>query len=526
MLSKELRKKFIEFYEKKGHKLMPSSSLVPENDPSVLFNSAGMQQFKGYYLKPELAPAPRVVTIQPCFRTSDIDEVGDESHLTLFEMVGNFSFGYNYNSENNGSLQRGGDSGAYFKKETIEWAWEFLTNPEWLGLDKTKFVGTYFEGTDALPADEDSKKILETLDGLEKIEAQNQDENFWGPTGLEGPCGPTVEFHYDGLEVWNLVFNEYYFSENNYKEIENKGVDTGAGLERLLVVVNSMSNVYETDIFEPLIGTVREYGIDDPRSQRVIADHVKAAVFAIADGVLPSNKDAGYVVRRLVRGAMVAIGDQSRELIGALVEKIVSIYADSYPHLKEADFSSINSEIDKWEPIKKNGIKQLDKWSAESKNISGKMAFDLYQSHGFPIELTSELAKERSINVDEKGFWQELERHKEVSRAGLEKKFKGGLAGHSEIETRYHTATHLLLQALRDVLGEKVFQRGANINTERLRFDFSHSEALTDEQKAQVEAIVNEKISEQLPVMCEEMTQAEAEAKGAVGTFREKYGES
>ena len=547
MLAPELRNKFVEFFKSKGHKLVSPSSLVPENDPSVLFTSAGMQQFKGYYLKPESAPSKRVVTIQPCFRTSDIDEVGDESHLTMFEMVGNFSFGYNADGdchpesasqrdEGSGRLDSSSptqndknvcndENNAYFKKQTIEWAWEFLTSKKWLGLDKNKFVGTYFEGTDALSEDKESAEILSNLDGLGNIEARNQEENFWGPTGTEGPCGPTVEFHYSGVEVWNLVFNEFYCANSSYQPLEYRGVDTGAGMERLLMVANKMENIYETDVFEPLFGVLRDFGIDNIRDMRLVADHIKAAVFAIADGVVPSNKDAGYVVRRLIRRSMVTIGDRSAEVVSALRDKTVEIYSENYPHLKNADFSSIDQEIQKWEPIKKKGEKVLDSWAAKAENISGKMAFDLYQSHGFPIELTKELAAERKIGIDEAGFWKEYEDHKQISRAGATAKFKGGLAGHSDIEIRYHSATHLLLASLREMLGVDVFQRGANINTERLRFDFSCDHQLLPEELAQVEALVNEKISQNLPVECEEMTQKEAQARGAVGVFKEKYGE-
>lgn len=506
---------------------MPPSSLVPENDPSVLFTTAGMQQFKGFYLKPETALAKRVISIQPCFRTSDIDEVGDKSHLTLFEMLGNFSFGYadlHPNSPENVS-KVSPEKGSYFKKEAIEMAWEFLTDNKWLGLDKDRLVGTYFEGNDALLADKESAEILSSLDGLNKVEGRNQDENFWGPTGLEGPCGPTVEFHYDGLEVWNLVFNEYYFAENNYQPLEYNGVDTGAGLERLLVVLNKAEDIYQTDIFTSLINIVKESGIGNERDQRIVADHVKAAVFAIADGVTPSNKDAGYVVRRLIRRCMIIAGDASLEIFSKLVHEIIKINESDYPHIASIDLNIISDEVSRWQPIKIKGEKIIDNWAASGENITGKMAFDLYQSHGFPIELTRELAGQHHLEIDEEGFWKEFESHKEISRAGVEGKFKGGLAGHSEIETRYHTAAHLLLQALRDLLGEKTFQRGSNITPERMRFDFSCPRALTEEELAEVEAKVNEKIAEELPVSCEEMTQAEAQKKGAAGIFKERYGE-
>jgi len=528
MSRSELFKKFIEFFEDRGHKLVPPSLLVPENDPSVLFTTAGMQQFKRFYLKPDLAPAKKVITIQPCFRTSDIDEVGDKSHLTLFEMLGNFTFGFTESERGSTRIATRIDADKnqpYFKKEAIEMAWEFLTDEKWLGLDKKNLSATFFEGNGVLTRDDQSEEILKTLTGLEKIEAQDQDENFWGPTGLEGPCGPTVEFHYDGLEVWNLVFNEYYFAENNYQPLEYKGVDTGAGLERLLVIINKLDDVYQTDILNPLVNIVAQSGIKNSRDQRIVADHIKAAIFAIADGVMPSNKDAGYVVRRLIRRSMIISGDASLDLFAKLIQGTIEIYGSDYPHVKTVDLSIINNEVNRWQPIKIKGEKIIDSWAASGENITGKMAFDLYQSHGFPIELTKELARQRQIEINEEDFWKEFESHKEISRAGVEGKFKGGLAGHSEIETRYHTAAHLLLQALRDLLGEKIFQRGSNITPERMRFDFSCPRALTEEELAEVEAKVNEKITEGLPVGCEEMTQAEAQKKGAVGIFKERYGE-
>ena len=547
------RQKFIEFFESRGHKLVSPSMLIPENDPSVLFTTAGMQQFKGYYLNPDAAPAKRVITVQPCFRTSDIDEVGDGSHLTLFEMLGNFSFGFtdrergstriSTHSTSSGQARIDADDSSaadgrgleeapmdadkpYFKKEAIEWAWEFLTDSKWLGLEKEKILGTFFEGNDLLARDEESEKLLQALPGINKVEGRNQEENFWGPTGIEGPCGPTVEFHFGDLEVWNLVFNQYYFKDNNYSELDYYGVDTGAGLERLMVVCNNLSNVYETEVFAPLIAILDAHEITEPRRQRIVADNVRAALFALADGVMPSNKDAGYVVRRLIRRAMLTIGDTSGNIIEELTHRIIEIYGQYYPQLAKVPTGILEDEIAKWEPVKIKGEKILDEWAAQGGKISGKMAFDLYQSHGFPIELTRESAQKRKIDVDEKGFWQEFEKHKEISRAGVAQKFKGGLAGHSEIEIRYHTAAHLLLASLREVLGEKVFQRGANINTDRLRFDFSCDHSLTQEELMQIEALVNEKIAQNLPVICEEMTRAEADACGAVGTFKERYGDT
>ncbi len=536
MNSEELRQKFGAFFREKGHRFLPPSSLRPENDPSVLFTSAGMQQFKPYYIKPELTKEKRLVSIQPCFRTSDIDEVGDKTHLTLFEMVGNFSFGYNTDKNRLGmpAVTDGGTNKyeksiklatPYFKEEAIAWAWQFLTGKKWLALDPKKFVGTYFAGNDALDKDEESKRILLTLNNLEKVEGRGQEENFWGPTGFEGPCGPTVEFHYDGVEVWNLVFNEFYFKSSKYTPLPLKGVDTGAGLERLLLATQSLDNVFQTDLLSPLVDVVRAGGVKEEKDQRIIADHIKAATFAIADGVLPSNKDAGYVVRRLLRRSLVVLGGVNEDLLTDVAQEVVRKFAPYYPQLQTFDLTTLAREIKKWQPVMERGKRVIEAWLKRGTPVSGKEAFDLYQSHGFPVELTNDLAGAGGVKVDVAGFWNELDRHKQISRAGVGGKFKGGLAGHSAVETRYHTATHLLLAALREVLGEKVFQRGASINTERLRLDFSFERALLPAELEQVESIVNSKIEAGLPVTCAEMATKRAKEQGAIGVFDERYGE-
>lgn len=512
--SNELRELFVRFFELKGHQLVSHSSLAP-SDPSVLFTTAGMQQFKGHYLNPENAPHHRVVTVQPSFRTTDIDEVGDKTHLTLFEMLGNFSFGYE-NADN---------KGAYFKEDAIKWAWEFLTGQDWLGIPYERVSATYLKGDDVIPRDNVSREILDFIGGCDKIIPASREDNFWGPTGLEGPCGPTVEFFVDGVEVWNLVFNEYYFKNNKYSRLAYGGVDTGAGLERLLVVLNRLDNVYQTDVFKPLIEIISQAGIVEEKKQRIIADHMKAAVFALADGITPSNKEAGYVVRRLIRRAMVAAGDGKEKLLQDTARQVVATYGSYYAHLKAADLDILKQEIVKWRPIKIVGEKYLNKLEKSGiRKINGKEAFDLYQSRGFPIELTTELACERKMTVDTAGFWRELEAHQKKSRAGAAKKFKGGLEGQSEKEVRYHTATHLLHRALQDVLGEHSFQRGSNITAERMRFDFAHPHAVTSEELAQIEEIVNQKISEALPVTHKHMSPSEASAAGAIGLFNEKYG--
>jgi alanyl-tRNA synthetase len=512
--SQELRELFIKFFKEKGHRLVSPSSLAPD-DPSVLFTTAGMQQFKGFYLKPEKAPSPRIVTIQPSFRTTDIEEVGDRTHLTLFEMLGNFSFGYTAASDN---------EQAYFKEQAIKWAWEFLTSRQWLGIPYERISATYFHGDQHISKDEASKAVLEFIGGCSKITPSTREDNFWGPTGFEGPCGPTVEFYVDDIEVWNLVFNEYYFKNNCYTKLKYCGVDTGAGLERFLVVLNNHRDVYDTDLFKPLVD-IAASKLDSPRNQRLVTDHIKATIFALADGIMPTNKEAGYVVRRLIRRSLIAT-NKNYTLLHQIAKKVIEIYDHQYPHLHNADLSILDSEIEKWRPIELAGEKHINRLKEKGvKRISGVEAFDLYQSHGFPIDLTNELALERHIAVDESGFWEEFEKHQKISRGGSRQKFKGGLGGHSSVEIRYHTAAHLLHRILQEVVGEHAFQRGVNITPERLRFDFAHPHPLSEAEIAQVEALVNQKISEKLPVTHKHMSLSEAMKTGAVGLFNNKYGD-
>ena len=525
--SSQLRELFVKFFMEKGHQLVSHSSLVPA-DPSVLFTTAGMQQFKSHYLSPKEAPSRRVVTVQPSFRTTDIEEVGDKTHLTLFEMLGNFSFGYEGGDKNRlEESQAEADSNEpYFKKDAIVWAWEFLTGQDWLAIPYERVSASFFRGDETLPKDQSSRDILEFIGGCDRITPAGKEENFWGPTGLEGPCGPTVEFYVDGVEIWNLVFNEYYFKDNKYTKLDYWGVDTGAGLERLLVVLNGYEDVYNTDVLKPLIDLAAREGVSQRSHQRILADHAKAAVFALADGVVPSNKEAGYVVRQLLRRAMVAAGKGNEQLLKPVAKEVQSIYQKPYPHLGRVDLGVFDQEIVKWQSVEAVGEKYLNKYIERGiKKISGKEAFDIFQSHGFPVELLSEMAKKRKIEVDQRGFWLELEKHHKVSRVGAHKKFKGGLSSRSAIETRYHTATHLLHRALLDVLGEHSFQRGSNITAERLRFDFAHPHAATPAELAQIEEIVNQKISAGLPVTHKHMTPAEATSAGALGLFNERYGQ-
>ncbi|HDO23681.1 MAG TPA: alanine--tRNA ligase [bacterium] len=547
MASKEIRRKFLEFMESKGHKIAPSSSLVPENDPSVLFTTAGMQQFKQYYLNPGVAKNSRIATSQKCVRTVDIDEVGDSTHLTFFEMLGNFSFGYP-NKEN-----------SYFKKETIEYAWEFLT--EELGVDRTRIYATYFKGEKGVPEDKESLELLKTIKGLKEIKPQGFEDNFWSLGTENSPGGPTVEFYIDGIEIWNCVFNEYVFRNGKYEPAENKGVDTGMGLERLATIMQGKDNVYETDLFTPIIKKIELLATKSGvvANVRIIADHIKASVFIIADGVVPSNVGRGYVLRRLIRRAV-----RYGKLLGIvfftskIAESVIEIYKDVYPEIKknkEKIFGELGKEEEKFGKTLEKGLQEIIKFEPKFNEatgflefgINGQALFDIYQTYGFPLEMSLEeldkIYSKHEIGIpadfkedlkkwfeEEKEKWknqfqEELKKHQKLSKTASAGMFKGGLADSGEEAAKLHTATHLLQAALREVLGEHVTQKGSNITAERLRFDFSHPEKLTDEQKKKVEEIVNEKIKENLPVVCEEMSVEEAKEKGALGVFDEKYGD-
>jgi len=504
MTADELRKNFLEFFQSKNHKIVPSASLIPENDPSVLFTTAGMQQFKRYYVGEKSPYGPNVCSCQKCFRTSDIEEVGDESHLTFFEMLGNFSFGW--------------PKEGYFKKEAIGYAYEFITRVLKLKIDYvTVFKGDIFE---ELPPDKDSENFWQEIDPNLKIVKSGKEDNFWGPTGSEGPCGPTTEIYINGIEIWNLVFNEYYRnSDGALKKLESSGVDTGMGLERLAMVSQNKKNVFETDLFKGILV--------DSKEKRIIADHIKAAVFLISDGVLPSNVERGYVLRRLIRRAM-RYGE-----IEGVAEKFIDIYKDVYPNIeknKEIIIEEIKKEKEKFSKTLERGIKNLKSQiiDLKSKNlniISGDIVFDLYQTYGFPLELTSEMAKEEGMDVDVSGFKKKYQEHQDISRTASAGMFKGGLIDHSEKSIKYHTASHLLLESLRRVLGKHVEQRGSNITPERLRFDFSHPQKMTPEEIKKVEDMVNEKIKEDLEVKFEDMKLEEAKRIGATGVFESKYGE-
>jgi alanyl-tRNA synthetase len=513
MSSNELRKKFLKFFEKKGHRVVPSSSLIP-TDPSVLFTTAGMQQFKPYYLEESSPYGKNVASCQKCFRTSDIEDVGDEKHLTFFEMLGNFSFG------------------GYFKKEAIKLALEFLIEDCKLQIDKMKF--TYFKGDEKIPEDIESKKILLKLGILkEKIIGRGGEDNFWGPTGKEGPCGPTVEIHINGIEIWNLVFNEFYQDEKgNLKNLKQKGVDTGMGLERLAMICQNKNSVFETDLFLPIINEIEKFqrsAFSFQRSERIIADHIKGSVFLISEGILPSNVERGYVLRRILRRAIRygKLLNLPKNFLIPLAKKVIEIYKEIYPEVlsKQAEILTvIQNEEEKFERVLTQGLKQFEK-VAKKGEISGIDAFHLFDTYGFPLELTEELAKEKNLKVDVEGFNEAFQKHREISRAGVEKKF-GGVGKEASYEaTKLHTATHLLHAALRKILGEHVKQMGSDITPQRLRFDFSHPKKLTKEEIKKVEDLVNQKIKEDLEVKKEEMSLKEALKSGALAFFKEKYPE-
>ncbi|KKT20447.1 MAG: Alanine-tRNA ligase [Parcubacteria group bacterium GW2011_GWB1_43_8] len=535
MRSSDIRKKFLEFFKSKGHVIIPSSSLVPsETDPTALFTTAGMHPLVPYLLGEKHPGGKRVANIQKCVRTGDIDEAGDSRHLTFFEMMGNWSFG------------------DYFKKEAIEWSWEFLTDKKWLGLDKNKLAVSVFSGDNDAPFDEEAFDLWKKLDIPEyRIAKLPKKNNWWGPAGQTGPCGPDTEiFYWTGgadkipdsfnddndlwVEIWNDVFMQYNKGEDGkFYPLKQKNVDTGMGLERMAMVMQGKDNVYETDLFEPIIktlGGLTAMAVKPPseeKSIRIIADHIKASVFIIADEVAPSNVGRGYVLRRLIRRAVRhgKLLEIEGNFLAGVAEPVFEIYKEFYPEIpekKEMILNAISEEEERFNKTLEKGMKELEKMAVR-KEISGKDAFILFSTYGFPLEMTVELAKERNIGVDTKGFDKEFEYHQKISRTASAGMFKGGLADAGEKTTQYHTATHLLHQALKIVLGEKANQKGSNITAERLRFDFSWPEKMTKEQIEKVEEIVNGKIKENLPVSWTEMNLDEAKKSGAIGLFGHKY---
>jgi alanyl-tRNA synthetase len=515
MQSSEIRQKFLTFFEARGHTIVSSSSLIPD-DPSVLLTTAGMQQFKKYFTG-ELDPvkdfgSKNTVSIQKSFRTSDIDEVGDESHLTFFEMLGNFSFG------------------GYWKKEAIQYAYDFITKEMGLKIDYV----TIFEGESNVPADEESEKIWRALDPNIVIKRFGRADNFWGPTGNEGPCGPTTEIYVNGIEIWNIVFNQYYQkTDKTLEPLKTPGIDTGMGLERLAMVAQNLPTIFETDIFSSLVALLpQEFGM---RTKRIVADHARAIVFLISDGVRPSNKEAGYILRRLVR-RVIALGRLEGGMLRfpAVLSAVVRLYKPFYPALNEENILSVfEEERGKFEKTLTVGIKEL----ARVDTIDAKAAFKLFESYGLPYEIIKEVGGVRAATLTRESFDEEFKRHQEISRAGNTGKFGGHgiylktgevtVKDESELTkvTRLHTATHLMHAALREVLGPEVKQNGSDITVERTRFDFMFPRKLTDEEIKKVEALVNEAVKNDLPVTCVEMPKREAEKTGALFFFRERYPE-
>jgi len=498
-----LKKTFLDFFVKEGHALVPSGSLLPP-DASVLFTTAGMQQFKQYFLGEKSSYGKRVTSCQKCFRTSDIDEVGDKSHLTFLEMLGHFSFG------------------DYFKKETIAWTHKLLT--EVFNINRRRISVTVFKGDRTIPFDQESYKAWSLFLPKRKISKGSRKDNVWGPAGPEGPCGAANEVYVDKLEVATLVFVEYYSSKDKkLTALSQKGVDVGWGLERLAMVSQGKRNVFETDLFLPIMSAIPG---ENKKARRIIADHVKGAVFLISEGLIPSNIEQGYILRRLIRRA-IRFGkllDLPREFLIPLAQRVIDIYQTSYPEIRSREkdiLTVIQKEAENFEKTLNQGLKQFAKISRGSPRLSGKAVFHLFDTYGFPPELTEELAKERGLKVDLKGFARAFKKHREVSRAGAEAKFGGG----GEFSPRLHTATHLLHAALRDVLGEHAKQMGSDISPQRLRFDFTHPQKLTAEEMKKIENLVNQKIKENLEVKREEMDYRQALKSGALAFFKEKYPE-
>ncbi|MAZ40913.1 alanine--tRNA ligase [bacterium] len=532
MTSDEIRKRFLAFFEARNHTVIPSASLVPENDPSVLFTTAGMQPLVPYLLGQEHPAGKRLVNVQKCVRTQDIEEVGDATHDTFFEMLGNWSLG------------------DYFKKDAITWSYEFLTSKdEGLGLDPNRLYVTVFEGDEDAPKDEESAEIWKSL-GIpeERIYFLGKEDNWWSP-GDNGPCGPDSEMFYDlrpevgpitnkeefkkaddqsrVVEVWNDVFMEYEKKDGKVTgKLTQQNVDTGAGLERLAMVMQDKDNIFDTDLFAGIMKEVEGLA-SDTKKQRIIADHVRTAVLLISDGVVPSNTEQGYILRRLLRRAIFNTDNKEipEESLAAIVGAIVFKYEAVYENMQNTSqfIQVIQKEQEAFKKTLDQGLKQFEKMGSDG--ISGKEAFTLFTTYGFPLELTQELAQEEGIEVDEEGFKKEMREHQDKSRSGAEGKFKGGLADTNPKTIAYHTATHLLHEALRRVLGDHVHQRGSNITSERLRFDFSHTQKMTDEEKQKVEDMINEIIKKDLPVSFTEMSTGVAFESGALGEFGVKYGD-
>lgn len=524
----ELKSEYINFFKERGHSEIKSASLIPENDSSVLFTTAGMQPLVPYLLGEIHPSGKRIVDSQKCVRTVDIDDVGDNSHLTFFEMLGNWSLG------------------DYFKEESIEYSFEFLTKH--LMIPVEKLAVTVFEGDLDAPRDEVSARKWEEL-GIKKenIFYLPKEHNWWW-AGEEGPCGPDTEIFYifdkekcgldcspacdcsKYMEIWNNVFMEYNRTKEGIVPLKQKNVDTGMGLERIVTVSQNKDSVYDTDIFENTMKKIGEISkIDNKESKRIVADHLRTSVMLINDGVKPSNVDQGYILRRLIRRSLRHM--RKLEIDFTLVNDITkAVILDLENQMGEVEgekaLEIINEESDKFARTLTKGLKKImEEINKTDDLIKGEVVFKLYDTYGFPPEVTDEIAREHNLKADMDGFKELFKNHQEKSRMGSEAKFKGGLKSSGEMETKYHTATHLLNQALKEVLGDHVHQKGSNITEERLRFDFSHFEKVSKEELKKVEDLVNQKIEEDLPVTCEVMTKDDAIKTGAEAMFIEKYGD-
>ncbi len=587
MTSNELREKFLNFFKEKGHAIIPSSPLTPEHDPTVLFTTAGMHPLVPYLLGEPHPMGKRLADAQKCIRTTDIDDVGDNRHLTFFEMLGNWSLG------------------DYFKKETIEWSWEFLMDKKWLGLEPQRLYITVFMGDENSPIDQESIDVWKeqfTKAGIRvevcpynkgisgntnlRIFPLPAKDNWWGPAGQTGPCGPCTEMFYDVspekgplqktfgeemndgrvMEIWNDVFMEFNkTAEEKFEKLAQQNVDTGMGIERTTSVLNGRKDAFENELFHPLFKKIEElsgkkYGESENirRAMRIVADHLKAATFILSEGLEPSNVERGYILRRLIRrasryGKQLGIKNTfTFKIAGGVIEMYRNVYPELYKNKDFIEEQLAREEVNFLSVLEdglhelRTAILQMREGSVSSDGklveekihkLNGETLFMLYSSHGFPFEMSLEEIDNflLSINLSplaedikerlKSEFQSEMKKHQELSRAGAEQKFKGGLADHSEQTTKYHTAAHMLLAALRQILGEHVFQKGSNITAERLRLDFSHPDKLTLEQIRRAEDLVNQKIQEDLQVKIEEMTLEEAKAQGAMGVFESRYGE-
>ena len=544
MTADTLRQLYLDFFKSKGHTVISGASLMPENDPTVLFTTAGMHPLVPYLMGEPHPAGKRLTDVQKCVRTGDIDAVGDSAHLTFFEMLGNWSLG------------------DYFKREAITWSYEFLTKK--LGFDPARINVTVFAGEGDIPADEEAAAIWREM-GIpsERIFRLPKEDNWWGPAGQTGPCGPDTEMFIDTgkvacgadcrpgchcgkyIEIWNDVFMQYNKREDGvYEPLKQHNVDTGMGVERTICMMNKLDTVYDTELFAPIMAKIRELATQRPadeaaavRSERIVADHLRTAVFILGDakgGIVPGNVGANYVLRRLIRSSVrhaKALGIASG-YTGKIADVIIANYRHVYPELetkREHVVGELLQEEARFEKTLAAGEREFEKTAQAlldhgQTKISGRTAFKLYDTYGFPLEFTEDLAREKGLDVDRAGYEEAFKKHQELSKQG-EGTFKGGLADHSETTTALHTATHLLHRALKNVLGEHVNQKGSNITPERLRFDFSHTDKMTPEQLQQVETIVNEVIAAKMPVAMEIMTLEAAKAAGATALFTGKYDE-